>query len=50
MVNRPTLRSGSATNSSATSHATKNPMEYKNPSYPFSAIEPTMPKNDAAER
>ena len=32
IVNRPEFRSSSATSSSATSHATRNPMEYRNPS------------------
>lgn len=32
MVNLPEFRISSATSSSATSQATKNPMEYRNPS------------------
>ena len=50
MVNLPVLRISSATRSRATSQATRNPIEYRNPSYPFTAIAPQMPRNDAAER
>ena len=49
MVNLPVLRMSSATSSSATNHATKKPMEYRNPSYPFSAMAPAMPRNEAAD-
>ena len=50
IVNLPVLRMSSATSSRATSHATRNPTEYRNPSYPLIAMAPQIPRNDAAER
>ena len=49
IVYLPELRSSSATRSRATSQATRNPIEYRNPSYPLSAMMPAMPRNEAAD-
>jgi len=50
IVYLPVLRISSATSRSATSQATRKPIEYRKPSYPLIAIAPTMPRKDAAER
>lgn len=49
IVYLPEFRSGSATRSSATSQATRKPMEYRKPSYPKRAMAPAMPRKDAAD-
>ncbi|CAM5367783.1 hypothetical protein SALBM311S_02536 [Streptomyces alboniger] len=48
-VNRPQLRTSSATRNSTTSQATRNPTEYSSPSYPKRAISPEIPRKDAAD-
>ncbi len=49
IVYLPEFRISSATSSRATSQATRNPIEYRKPSYPDSAMMPAMPRNDAAD-
>ena len=49
IVYLPELRISSATSSSATSQATRKPMEYRKPSYPDSAMIPAMPRKLAAD-
>ncbi|CAM5682591.1 hypothetical protein SCANM63S_08935 [Streptomyces canarius] len=48
-VNRPQLRTSSATRNSTTSHATRNPTPYSSPSYPYSAMSPLIPRKEAAD-
>ncbi len=49
-VNRPQLRTSSATSNNTTTHATRNPTRYRTPSYPYSAISPDTPRKDPADR
>ena len=44
----PALRSGSAITSNTVKYATSQPTENMNPSYPWNAMIPAIPKNDAA--
>ena len=49
-VNLPSFLNGYAIRNKATTQPAKNPIAYKNPSKPDTAIIPQIPKNEAADR
>jgi hypothetical protein len=50
IVNLPALRMRSASRNITVRNATRNPIEYRNPSNPYRKIKPAMPRNEAADR